>query len=144
SISPFVIAAAVATLGFWTYHLVRSASPPTASEQGSVQEAALLPVAVTDEVRRKVEEVEQFRKEAERQANLAADADTKRQAAEKAAADAETKRKAAETDQQQLKLEVQRLTKAATDADTKRQAAEKAAADADAKRKIVEDEQQRL
>src|SRR5262249_1338184 len=101
------------TCGSATSHLVRSASPPTASEQGPVQEAALLPVAVTDEVRRKVEEVEQFRKEAERQANLAADADTKRQAAEKAAADAETKRKAAETDQQQLKLEVQRLTKAA-------------------------------
>src|SRR5262249_32914998 len=83
SISPFVIAAAVATLGFWIYHLVWSASEPlTASAPPSVQEAALLPVAVTDEARRKLEEAEQFRKEAERQANLAADADTKGQAAE--------------------------------------------------------------
>jgi TIR domain/PAN domain len=151
------IAAVVATLGFWTYQLIGSGPP--ASQQGSVQEASLLPVAVTDEVRRKVEEAEQFRKEAERQANLAADADTKRkeaeaeqqrlkdqlqrqanavaeaqaaardadtkrQAAEKAVAGADTARKAAEIDQQQLKLEVQRLTKAATEADTKRRDAE--------------------
>ena len=136
------IAAVVATIGFWTYHLIWSAPP--ASQQGSVQEAALLPVAVTDEVRRKIEEAEQFKKEAERQANLAADADTKRQSAEKLAADADSKRKVAEDGQQRLKLEVQRLSTAAADADSKRQAAEKLAADADAKRKIVEDEQQRL
>jgi chromosome segregation ATPase len=143
------IAAVVATLGFWTYHLVGSA--PTASERGSVQEAALLPVAVIDEARRKVEEAEQFRREAERQANLATDADVKRQAAEaeqealkdqvqrqaKVIAEAQTKLQAAQAEQQSQ-------AKAATDADTKRQAAEKAVADADTKRKAAEAEQQRL
>jgi PAN domain len=143
------IAAVVATVGFWTYHLVGSA--PTGSERGSVQEAALLPVAVTDEARRKVEEAEQFRKEAERQANLAADADAKRQAAEaeqqrlkdqlqrqaKAAADADSKRQAAEAEQQRLKVEVQRQTTAAADADTKRRAAE-------AEQQRLKDEVQRL
>jgi hypothetical protein len=76
------IAAAVATLAFWTYHLVGSASPPIAQEQESVQESALLPVAVADEAQRKIEEAEQLRKEAERQANLAADGDSKRKEAE--------------------------------------------------------------
>ena len=152
------IAAVVATLGFWTYHLVGSASSPTASEQGSVEQASLLPVAIVDEARRKVEEAEQFRKEAERQANLAADADAKRQAAE--------------TEQQRLKDEVQRQTKAAVEVEAKLQVAQaeqqrqsksaaeaqtklqgaqaelqiqaKAAKDADDNRKCTEAEQQQL
>jgi PAN domain len=164
------IAAVVATIGFWTYQLIGSA--PTVSEPGSVQEAALLPVAVTEEARRKIEEAEQFKKEAERQANLAADADAKRQAAEVqqqrlkdevqrqtyAAADAEKKRSAAEAEQQRLTGELQRQIKAATDADTKRRDAEadqqrlkvevqrqtKAAADADTARKAAEAQQERL
>jgi hypothetical protein len=154
------VAAAVVTLAFWTYHLVGSASPPTAGEQGSVQEAALPPVAVTDEARRKIEEAaDQFRKEAERQANLAADADTKRQAAEaeqqrlkdqvqrqaKTAAELETKLQVAQAEQQrqantlaEAQTKLQGAQVAARDADTKRQAAEKAAADADTKRKAAE------
>jgi chromosome segregation ATPase len=152
------IAAAVVTLAFWTYHLVGSPSPPTAGEQESVQEA-LLPVAVTDEARRKIEEAEQFRKEAERQANLAADADTKRQAAEaeqqrlkdqvqrqaKTAAELETRLQFAQAEQQrqantlaEAQGKLQAAQVAARDADTKRQAAEKAAADADTKRKAAE------
>jgi TIR domain-containing protein len=152
------IAAAVATLSFWTYHLVGSASPPTASEQGSVEQASVLPVAVVEEARRKVEEAEQFRKEAERQANLAADADAKRQAAEaeqqrlkdevqrqaKAAAEAETRLQGAQAEQL-------RQAKATTDAETRLQAAQaeqqrqtRAATDADGRRRAAEAEQQRL
>jgi hypothetical protein len=138
------IAAAVATLVFWTYHLVGSASPPTAGEQGSVQEAALLPVAVTDEARRKIEEAEQFKKEAERQTKAAAEVEAKLQVSQaeqqrqaKAAAEAQTKLQGA-----QAELQIQ--AKAAKDADTKRQAAEKAAADADAKWRETEAERQRL
>src|SRR5262245_29865610 len=44
------IAAVVATIGFWTYHLVWPAAQRlTASAPPSVQEAALVPVAVVDE-----------------------------------------------------------------------------------------------
>src|SRR5262249_49635460 len=74
------------------------------------------------------------------------------------AADAETTRKAAEAEQQRLTEEKQRKAQAAADAETKRKAAEaeqlrvkeeeqrqaQAAADAEAKRKAAEAEQQRL
>src|SRR3984893_1647116 len=159
ALPPFVIAAAVATLGFWSYQLIWSAPPPL--------------LAVTTD---STPEVEQQRlaaiKEAEQLQSKAADAEAKLQAAEaeqlrlkeevqrqaKLAADADSNRKAAEAEQQRLKEEVQRQTKLATDTETKRKAAEaeqqrlkeeaqrqaKLAADADSKRKAPEAEQQRL
>jgi PAN domain-containing protein len=95
-LSPFVIAAAVATLGFWTYQLIWSAPQPL--------------LAVTSD---STPEAEQQR--------LAAIEEAQRQA--KAAGDAEAKPKAAEAEQQRLKDDVQRQTQAATDADAKRRAA---------------------
>jgi PAN domain len=125
SLPPFVIAAAVATLGFWSYQLIRSVPPPL--------------LAVTSE---STPEAEQQRlaaiKEAEQLQGKAADAEAKLQAAEEEqqglkkevqrqstlAADAEAKRKAAEEEQQGLKKEVQRQSTLAADAEAKRKAAE--------------------
>jgi len=148
TLSLFVIAAAVATVGFWTYQLIWSAPQPVlAVATGSTPEAEQQRLAAIEE--------------AQRQAKAAGDAEAKLKAAEveqqrlrdevqrqtKAAADAEAKRKAAEVEQQ-------RQTKAAADADSKRKAAEaerdevqrqaKEAADAETKRKAAEVEQQRL
>jgi TIR domain len=135
------IAAAVATVAFWTYHVIWPAQllAPSTSEPASVQQAALqvADTAADAEAQRKVEEAEQLRKDAERQANLAAEAEAKRQAAE--------------AEQQRLKDQVQRQAKVAAEVETKLQAAQaeqqrqaKAAADADSKRKAAEAEQQRL
>jgi fused signal recognition particle receptor len=113
-----------------------------------------------------------LKEEAQRQAKLAADADSKRKAAEaeqqrlkeeaqrqpKLAADADSKRRAAEAEQQRLKEEAQRQAKLAADADSKRKAAEaeqqrlkeevqrqtKLATDTETKRQAAEAEQQRL
>src|SRR5215813_1049087 len=125
ALSPFVIAAAVATAGFWTYQLIWSAPQPSpAITSDSTADA---------ETKLKAAEIEQQRlqEEVQRQTKAAADGQTKLQAAQaelqrqtKAAADAEAKRKAAEAEQQRLRDEVQRQTKAATDADAKRRAAE--------------------
>jgi chromosome segregation ATPase len=97
ALPPFVIAAAVATLGFWTYQLIWSAPPPL--------------LAVTSE---SMPEAEQQRLAAIKEAEQL----------QSKAADAEAKLQAAEAEQQQLKEEVQRQTKLATDADSKREAAE--------------------
>jgi TIR domain-containing protein/PAN domain-containing protein len=143
SISPFVLAAALVTVGIWTYHLVRpAAEPPTGSAPPSVQQAELQ--AAKDEARRRVEEAEQFKKEAERQANLAADTDSKRQVAE-----AEQQRLREQVERQskvvaEAQTKLQSAQAAARDADTKRQAAEKAASEADTKRKEAEAQQQQL
>jgi hypothetical protein len=124
ALSPLVLAAAVATVGFWTYQLFWSMPRP--------------PLAVTSEM-----------PEAERQRLAAIKEEEQRQAK----ADVEAKLKAAEAEQQQLKEEAQRQTKAAADAEVKRKAAEveqqrlkeeaqrqtKAAADAEAKRKSAEE-----
>jgi hypothetical protein len=97
TLSLLVIAAAVATVGFWTYQLIWSAPRP-------------VPAVTSDST-----------PEAEQQ-RLAAIEEAQHQA--KAAGDAEAKLKAAEVEQQRLREEVQRQTKAATDADAKRRAAE--------------------
>jgi hypothetical protein len=100
-LSPFVIAAALVTLGFWTYQVMRSA-PETLSP---TSEAA-------------TESLAAIKEEAQRQAKAAADAEAKLKVAEteqqrqaKAAADADSKRRAAETEQQRLKEQLERQTK---------------------------------
>jgi hypothetical protein len=118
-LSPLVLAAAVATVGFWTYQLVSSApqpSPPVTSDATAGAETKLK-AAEADQ--------QQLKQEVQRQTKAAADADaklkvavTEQQRLAKAATDADAKRVAAETEQQ-------RLAKAATDADAKRVAAEK-------------------
>jgi chromosome segregation ATPase len=150
--SPFVIAAALATLGFWTYQLIWSAPQPLlAVTSDSTADA---------ETKLKAAEIEQQRlqEEVQGQAKAATDAETRLQAAQaeqqrqaRAATDADTKRRAAEAEQQRLKDEVQRQTKTASDAETKLQAAQaeqqrqaRAATDADTKRRAAEAEQQRL
>jgi hypothetical protein len=92
---PLVIAATVATLGFWTYQLIWS-GPRS-------------PLAVTSEM-----------PEAERQRLAAIKEEEQRQAK----ADVEAKLKAAEVEQQRLKEEAQRQAKAAADAEAKRKTAE--------------------
>jgi hypothetical protein len=99
ALSPFIIAAALATAGFWTYQLIWSAPES-------------LSAVTTDPA---PEWLAAIKKEAQRQAKAAADAEAKLNA---------------EAEQQRLKDEVQRQTKAA--------------ADADAKRRVAEAEQQRL
>jgi TIR domain/PAN domain len=150
--SPFVIAAAVATVGFWTYQLIWSAPQPLlAITSDSTADA---------ETKLKAAEIEQQRlqEEVQGQAKAATELQTKLQAAQaeqqqqaRAVVDADSKRKAAEAEQQRLKEEVQRQTRAAADADAKLKAAlteqqrlAKAATDADAKRGAAEAEQQRL
>jgi TIR domain len=125
SVSPFVIAAAVATVGIWTYQLIWPAPQP-------------LPAVISDSTT-----------EAGQQQLAAIMEEQQRQA--KAAADTQGKLEAAEAEQQRLREEVQRQAKAAADADAKRQAAEaeqqrltKAAGEADSKRKTAEAEQQEL
>ena len=128
TLSPLVIAAAVATVGFWTYQLIWSAPRPLlAVTNGSTPEAEQQRLAAIKE-------------EEQRQAKAAADVEAKLKAAEaeqqrlkdevqrqaKAAADADAKRRTAEAEQQRLKEELQRQAKAATDADAKRTAAEPA------------------
>src|SRR5262249_28744823 len=97
ALSPFVVAAAVATLGFWTYQLIWSAPQPL--------------LAVTSE----------SAPEAEQQRLVAIKEEEQRQAK---TADLEAKLNAAEAEQQRLKEEVRRQTKAAADAETKLKAAE--------------------
>jgi hypothetical protein len=125
ALSPLVIAAAVATLGFWTYQLIwPSPQPPPAVASDSTPDLEAKLNAAEAEQQRLTEEVQ-------RQAKAAAETQTKLQAAQteqqnlaKAATDADTKRRAAEAEQQRLRDEVQRQTKAAADADAKRRAAE--------------------
>jgi chromosome segregation ATPase len=107
--SPFVIAAAVATVGFWTYQLVWSAPQP------------LPAVAIDSTQEAKTAELEAKLTSAETEQQRLRD-EVGRQT--KAAADADEKRKAAEAEQQRLRDEVQRQTKAFADADAKRRTAE--------------------
>jgi hypothetical protein len=148
TLSPLIIAAAVATAGFWTYQLIWSGPETVSADTAAIRE------------------------EAQRQAQAAADAEAKLTAAEaeqqrlneavqrqaKTAADSDAKLKASQTEQQRLKDEVQRQIKAVADADSTRKTAEaeqqrlkdevqrltKAAADVEAKLKSSEAEQQRL
>jgi invasion protein IalB len=152
ALSPFVIVAAVATAGFWTYQLIWSAPQPSpAITSDSTADA---------QTKLKAAEIEQQRlqEEVQGQAKAATELQTKLQAVQaeqqqqaRAVAEADSKRKAAEAEQQRLKEEVQRQTKAAADTDTKLKAAlteqqrlAKAAADAEEKRRAAEAEQQRL
>jgi TIR domain/PDZ domain len=96
-VSPFVIAAAVATVGIWTYQLIWPAPQP-------------VPAVISESMAEAERELAAIKEEGHRQA--------------KAAADAEAKREAAEAEQQRLKDEVQRQTKAAAEADSKRETAE--------------------
>jgi TIR domain-containing protein/PAN domain-containing protein len=150
SISPVVIAAAVATVGIWTYQLLWPVAPQSLP--------AVISVSMQEAEQQRLKEEEQLQAKA-------ADAEAKLQAAEaeqqrlkgdlqrqtKAAGDTDAKLKAAEADQQRLKEEAQRQAKAAAEAETKLQAAQaeqqrqaKLATDADAKRRGAEAEQQRL
>src|SRR5262245_19676171 len=125
ALSPLVIAAAVATLGFWTYQLIWSAPQPL---------LAVMSDSTADaETKLKAAEIEQQRlqEEVQGQAKAATEPQTKLQAAQaeqqqqaRAVADADSKRKAAEAEQQRLKEEVQRQANAAADAEAKRKAAE--------------------
>jgi hypothetical protein len=144
SISPFVIAAAVATVGIWTYQLIWPVPQPLPAvisdstmeavrEQAAIKEEELRQAAADTQAKLEAAEGEQQRlkDEVQRQAKAVAEAETKLQAAQteqqrqaKAATDADAKRRAAETEQQRLKDEVQSQTKAAADADAKRRAAE--------------------
>jgi TIR domain/PAN domain len=137
SVSPFVIAAAVATVGIWTYQLVRPAPQSVPAvlndstteaerEQAAIREEQLRQAAADTRAKLEAAEAEQQRlkDELQNQIKAAADADLKRRAAEaelqrqaEAAAEAETRLRAAQAEQQ-------RQTKAATDADGKRKAAE--------------------
>src|SRR5262249_23122565 len=118
ALSPLVIAAAVATLGFWTYQLIWSAPQPS---------PAVMSDSTADaETKLKAAEIEQQRlqEEVQGQAKAATELQTKLQAAQaeqqqqaRAIADADSKRKAAEAEQQ-------RQAKLATDADAKRRGAE--------------------
>jgi hypothetical protein len=160
TLSPLVIAAAVVTVGFWTYQLIWSAPQP-------------LPAVTSDSTpEAEQQRLAAIKEEEQRQAKAVADVEAKLEAAEaeqqrlrddlrsqtKAAGDADSKRRAVEAEQQPLKDELQRQIKAAADADSKRKTAEaeqqrlkddvqrqtKAAADADARRRAAEAEQQRL
>jgi TIR domain/PAN domain len=144
ALSPLVIAAAVATLGFWTYQLIWPAPQPLPAvisdstmaaerEQAAIREEQLRQAAADTQAKLQAAEGEQQRlkDEVQRQTKATADAEEKLKAAQaeqqrqaQAAADAEAKRKAAEVEQQRLKVEVQRQTTAAADADTKRRGAE--------------------
>jgi len=118
ALSPLVIAAAVATAGFWTYQLIWSAPQPV---------LAITSDATADaETKLKAAEIEQQRlqEEVQGQAKAATELQTKLQAAQaeqqrlaKAATDADSKRGAAEAELQRLKDEVQRQTKAAANAE---------------------------
>jgi hypothetical protein len=138
ALSPLVIAAAVATAGFWTYQLIWSS--PQSLSAGTSESAQETEQKTADlEAKLKTAEAEQQRLEEEVQRHA------------EAAAGADGKRKAAEAEQQRLKDETQRQTKAAVDADARRKAAEaeqqrqaKAAADAETKLKAAEAEQGRL
>jgi hypothetical protein len=132
ALSPLVIAAAVATAGFWTYQLIWSS--PQSLSAGTSESAQETEQKTADlEAKLKTAEAEQQRlkDETQRQTKAAVDADARRKAAEaeqqrqaKAAADAETKLKAAEAEQGRLKEQVQLQVKAATDADARRKSAE--------------------
>jgi hypothetical protein len=142
ALSPFVIAAALMTLGFWTYQVMWSA-PETLSPTSEAATESL--AAIKEEAQRQAKaaadaeaklnaaqtEQQQLKEEVQRQTKTLADAETRLKTAEaeqqrqaKAAVDADSKRKAAENEQQRLRDEVQRQTKAATDADAKRRLAE--------------------
>jgi hypothetical protein len=111
AVSPFVIAAAVATVGFWTYQLIWSAPQPLlAVTSESTREAEAKTADLEAKFNDAEAEQQRLKEEVQRQT--------------KAAADVETRLKAAEAEQQRLRDEVQRQTKAAADADAKRRAAE--------------------
>ena len=123
SVSPFVIAAAVATVGIWTYQLIWPAPQPLPAvmseltmeaqrEQAAIREEQLRQAAADTQAKLEAAEGEQQRLKDE----------VRRQA--KAATDADGKRRATEAEQQRLKDELQRQTKLAEEADAKRRAAE--------------------
>jgi hypothetical protein len=145
SVSPFVIAAALATVGIWTYQIIWPAPQS-------------VPAVISESASEAERELAAIKQEAERQA--------------KAAVETQAKLEAAEGEQQRLKDEVQRQTKAAAEVEAKLQVAQseqqrqakvlaeaqtklqgaqtelqiqaKAAKDADDKRKTAEADQQRL
>jgi chromosome segregation ATPase len=163
SISPFVIAAAVATVGIWTYQLIWPAPQPlpavisdatTAAEreQGAIREEQLRQAAADTQAKLEATEGEQQRlkEEVQRQTKATAEVEANLQVAQaeqqrqaKAATDADGKRRAAEAEQQRLKDELQRQTKAAAEADTKLKAAqaeqERLKEEAQRQKKLAED-----
>src|SRR5262249_52000042 len=89
------IAAALATVGFWTYQLIWSAPQPSAAVQQRLEEEVQRQTKTATELQTKLQ---------------AAQAELQRQA--RAVADADSKRKFAEAVQQRLRDEINRLTKA--------------------------------
>jgi predicted nucleic acid-binding Zn-ribbon protein len=131
SISPFVIAAALATVGIWTYQLIWPAPQPlpaliSDSTVAGEQQEQLRQAAADTQAKLEAAEGERHRlkDEVQRQTKAAAEVEAKLQAAQ-----AEQQRQTNAVAEAQTKL--QGAQAAARDADTKRQAAEKAAADAD-------------
>ena len=137
--SPLVIAAAVATVGFWTYQLIWPAPQPLPAvisdstmaaerEQAAIREEQLRQAAADTQAKLGAAEAEQQRlkEEVQRQAKATTDAETRLQAAQaeqqrqaRAATDADGKRRAAEAEQGRLKEDLQRQTKAAAEVETK-------------------------
>jgi chromosome segregation ATPase len=109
TLSPLIVAAAVATAGFWTYQLILS-GPETVSADAAQRQ--------TKAADAKVKTAEAEQQALKEQVRLQT----------KAATDADAKLRAAEAEQQRLKDEVQRQTKAAADADARRKAAEQQSA----------------
>jgi chromosome segregation ATPase len=128
-LSPFVIAAALVTLGFWTYQVMWSA-PETLSPTSEAATESL--AAIKEEAQRQAKaaadaeaklttaeaDQQRLKEEVERRTKAAGDVEAKLKVAEteqqrqaKAAADADSKRRAAETEQQRLKEQLERLTK---------------------------------
>jgi TIR domain/PAN domain len=144
AVSPFVIAAALGTLVFWTYQVMWSApetlsptSEATTESLAAIKEEAQLQAKAAADAEGKLTaaeaEQQRLKEEVARQTKAAADAETKLKTAEaeqqrqaKAAVDADSKLKASQTEQQRLKGEVERQTKAAADVETKLKAAETA------------------
>jgi TIR domain/PAN domain len=106
SISPFVIAAAVATVGIWTYQLIWPAPQPvpaviTETMEAEREQAAIEQQRLKDEVQR------QTKATVEVEAKLQA-AQTEEQRQAKAAAEAQTKLQTAEAAQQRLTEELRK------------------------------------
>jgi len=152
SLSTFVIAAAVATAGFWTYQLMWSVPQPLPAvaidSTPEAEQQRLAAIKEAEQRQAKTADLEAKLRNAEAEQQRLRD-EVQRQT--KSAADVETRLKAAEAEQQRLREEMQHQGKAAVDLVPKLNAAEaeqqqliqrqaKAAAEAEA----VEAEQQQL
>jgi hypothetical protein len=137
ALSPLIIAAAVATAGFWTYQLIWSGPETVSADTAATKEEEQRQAKIADlEAKLTSAEAEQQRLKEEVQLQA------------KASVDADGKRKTAEAEQGRLKEQVQLQTKGTADANAKLQAAQteqqRLKNDADSKLKAAQDEVQRL